>query len=74
MFQQIQIRHNQYYHDYYIKNTTIGVVIKSWLEYKSPFMSSNVHPNMMILALNFLLNTPLYKELILKFISHVIFK
>ena len=47
-------------------DTTIGVVIKRRLEYKSPFMSGNVHPNMMILALKDLFNTPLYKELNVK--------
>ena len=47
-------------------DTTIGVVIKRRLQYKSPFMSSNVRPNMIMLALKDLLHTPLYKSLNIK--------
>ena len=47
-------------------DTTIGVVIKRRLQYKTPFMSGNVRPNMIILAFKDLLSTPLYKELDVK--------
>jgi hypothetical protein len=47
-------------------DTTIGVVIKRRLQYKYLFMSDNVRPNMIMLALKDLLNTPLYKELDVK--------
>jgi len=42
---------------------TIGVLLKRSLVYKSPFISGNVRPNMIMLALKDLLNTPLYREL-----------
>ncbi len=31
------------------------------MEYKSPYLTSNVHPNLIMTALHDFLNTPLYK-------------
>lgn len=42
--------------------TTIGVLLKRRLEYKSPYMAGNIRPNMTMLALKDLIKTPLYKE------------
>jgi hypothetical protein len=38
---------------------TIGVFLKQHLEYKSFYMSRNVHPNMVIVTLRDLIETPL---------------
>jgi len=38
----------------------IGVFLKWQLEYKSIYMSINVHPNLVMLALKDLISTPLY--------------
>ena len=46
--------------------TIIGDVIKRQLQYKCPFMSGNVRPNMIMLTLKDLLSTPLFKELDVK--------
>jgi hypothetical protein len=32
------------------------------MEYKSPYLTSSVHPNLIMLALHDLLNTPLYEN------------
>jgi len=42
---------------------TIRVFLKICLEYKSPYMSKNVCPNMAMVALRYLIETPLYKYL-----------
>ncbi len=42
---------------------TIGVFLNQHLEYKSLYMSRNVHPNMVMVALRDLIETPLYKNL-----------
>jgi len=42
---------------------TIGVLLKWCLIYKSPFMSENVRPNMIILALKDLLNTQMENDI-----------
>jgi hypothetical protein len=42
---------------------TIGVFLKWCLEYKSLYMSNNVHPNMVIVILQDLIETSLYKDL-----------
>jgi hypothetical protein len=39
------------------------VFIKRRFEYKSPYMSGNVHPNMVMVTLWDLIETPLYKYL-----------
>jgi hypothetical protein len=39
------------------------VFLKQHIEYKSPYMSSNVCPNMVIIVLWSLIETPLYKDL-----------
>jgi hypothetical protein len=41
----------------------IGVFLKWCLKYKSPYMSRNVHPNMTMVALWNLIETPLYKDM-----------
>jgi hypothetical protein len=41
----------------------IGVFLKWRLEYKSPYMSRNVHPNMVMVTLWNLIETPLYKDM-----------
>jgi hypothetical protein len=43
-------------------SATIGVFIKCHLEYKSHYMSTIVHPNMAMVILQDLIETPLYKE------------
>ena len=42
--------------------TTIGILLKRRLEYRSPYMSGNIRPNITMIALKDLINTPLYKE------------
>ncbi len=42
---------------------TIGVFLKICLEYKSPYISRNFCPNMVMVALWYLIGTPLYKDL-----------
>jgi hypothetical protein len=42
---------------------TIGVFLKRCFEYKSPYMSRNVCPNMVMFILQDLNETPLYKDL-----------
>ena len=42
--------------------STIGILLKCCLEYKSPYMFGNIRPNMTMKALKDLINTPLYKE------------
>ncbi len=42
--------------------TTIGLSLKRQMEYKSPYLTSSVHPNLIMLALHDLLNTPLYEN------------
>jgi hypothetical protein len=42
---------------------TIRVFVKRHLEYKSPYMSRNVHPNMVMVVLQDLIETSLYKDL-----------
>ncbi len=41
----------------------IGVFLKWHIEYKSFYMSIIVHPNMVIVTLRDLIETPLYKDL-----------
>jgi hypothetical protein len=41
---------------------TIVLSLKKWMEYKSPYLTGNVHPNLIMLALHELLNTPLYEN------------
>jgi hypothetical protein len=41
----------------------ICVFLKRHLDYKSPYMSKNVHPNMVMVTLQDLIETPLYKDL-----------
>jgi hypothetical protein len=43
-------------------SATIGVFFKQCLEYKSLYMSRNVHPNMVMVILRDLIETPLYKD------------
>ncbi len=40
-----------------------GVFLKRHFEYKSPYMLGNVHPNMVMVILWYLIETPLYKDL-----------
>ena len=47
-------------------DSIIGVFLKRRLEYKSPYLSRNVRPNLIMFALNDLLKPPLYKELNIK--------
>ena len=42
--------------------STIGILLKRRLEYRSPYMSGNIRPNMTMITLKDLINTPLYKE------------
>jgi hypothetical protein len=42
---------------------TIGMFLKEHFEYKSFYMSRNVHPNMVMVVLRDLIETPLYKYL-----------
>ena len=42
--------------------STIGILLKRRLEYKSPYIFGNIRPNMTMIALKDLINTPLYKE------------
>ncbi len=42
---------------------TIGVFFNQHLEYKSLYMSGNVHPDMVMVALWYLIETQLYKNL-----------
>jgi hypothetical protein len=42
--------------------TTIGILLKRRLEYRSPYMSRNIRPNIIMIALKDLIKTPLYKE------------
>jgi hypothetical protein len=42
--------------------TTIVLSLKRQMEYKSPYLTSNVHLNLIMLALHDLLNTPLYEN------------
>ncbi len=44
-------------------DATIGVFLRQWLEYKSPYMSGNVRPNLIMLSLKHLISTPLYSNL-----------
>jgi hypothetical protein len=44
-------------------DTIIGVFLKQWFEYKSPYMSGNVRPNLIMLTLKDLISTPLYSNL-----------
>ncbi len=57
------IKFNQYYHVYHMMGTVISVFFKQHLEYKSPYMSKNVHPNTVMVVLQDLIETPLYKDL-----------
>jgi hypothetical protein len=41
----------------------VGVLLKRLFEYKSLYMSRNVCPNMVMVALRNLIETPLYKDL-----------
>ncbi len=41
---------------------TIGLSLKRKMEYKSPYLTCNVHPNLIMLALHDLFNTPLYEN------------
>ncbi len=43
-------------------DTTIGLSLKKWMEYKLPYLIGNVLPNLIMTALQDLLNTPLYKD------------
>jgi hypothetical protein len=43
---------------------TIGVFKKWWLQYKSPYMSKDLHPNIIMLTLIFKILTPSYTNLI----------
>jgi hypothetical protein len=38
---------------------TIGVFLKWWLQYKSPYMSKDVHPNIIMLTLKNLIKNPI---------------
>jgi hypothetical protein len=42
--------------------TTIGMLLKECLEYRSPYMSRIIRSNITIIALKDLIKTPLYKE------------
>ena len=42
--------------------TTIGILLKCCLEYKSPYMAGNIRPNITMLAFKDLIRTTLYKE------------
>jgi len=44
-------------------SVTICVFLKQHLEYKSPYTSGNVHPNMVMVVLQDLIETSLYKDL-----------
>jgi hypothetical protein len=44
-------------------DATIGVFLKRHLEYKSPYMLRNVRPNIEMVALQDLIETPLHKDL-----------
>jgi hypothetical protein len=44
---------------------TIGVFFKQYFEYKLLYMLGNVRPNMVMVVLQDLVETPLYKDLIL---------
>jgi hypothetical protein len=41
---------------------TIGLLLKGWMEYKLPNLTSNVCPNLIMTTLHDFLNTPLYKD------------
>ncbi len=41
---------------------TIGLSLKRQMEYKSPYLTCNVHLNLIMLALHDLFNTPLYEN------------
>ncbi len=43
-------------------DATIGLSLKRWMEYKWPYLTSNVHPNLIMTILQDLLNTALYKD------------
>ncbi len=43
-------------------DATIGLSLKRWMEYKSPYLTSNIHPNLIMTTLQHLLNTSLYKD------------
>jgi hypothetical protein len=40
--------------------TTMHIILKCRLEYKSPYLSRNIKPNQMMLALRNLMKTPSY--------------
>jgi hypothetical protein len=42
--------------------TTIRILLKRRLEYRSPYMSGNIRPNIIMIALKDSIKTPLYKE------------
>jgi hypothetical protein len=42
--------------------TIIGLSLKRRMKYKSPYLTSIVHPNFIMLALHDLFNTPLYEK------------
>ncbi len=39
------------------------MLLNQSLEYKSPYMLRNVHPNILMIILRYLIETPLYKDL-----------
>jgi hypothetical protein len=41
-------------------DATIGLSLKRWMEYKSQYLTSNVHPNLIMTTLHDFLNTPFY--------------
>ncbi len=43
-------------------DATIGLSLKRWMEYKSQYLTSNVHPNLIMTTLQDLFNTVLYKD------------
>jgi hypothetical protein len=45
------------------EGATICAFLKHYFEYKSSYMSNNVCPNMMIVVLQNLIETPMYKDL-----------
>jgi hypothetical protein len=40
----------------------VDLSLKKWIEYKSPHLTGNVRPNLIMLALHDLLNKPLYEN------------
>jgi len=62
MFRPISILPNQYYLGFSMMKQQLVYHSNKNMEYKSSYLTSNVHLNFIVLALHDFLNTPLYEK------------